>query len=208
MLIRINPDKINSADLFKAADILQNDGVIVYPTDSVYALGCSSQSPRAVEKLCRLQNTTPEKINLSLICADMSQLSFYTKPLNNAVFRVMKKALPGPYTFILQASNNVPKIFIKQNKKTIGIRIPANEICKALVNTLGFPLLTTSLYNEEDEITEYHTDPDVIYEQYNDKVDAVIDGGFGNIYPTTVLNCTDDECEVIREGLGMLDVLN
>jgi tRNA threonylcarbamoyl adenosine modification protein (Sua5/YciO/YrdC/YwlC family) len=208
MHLRINPDKIIIEDILKVVEILKNDGVIVYPTDSVYAMGCSSQSPKAIEKICRIKRTTPEKINLSLVCADLSQLSQYAKPLPNNTFRLMKKALPGPYTFILQAANNIPKMFLKQNKKTIGIRVPDNNICSEIINQLGFPLVSTSLHNEDDEITEYFTDPEMIYGQYEKIVDAVIDGGYGNLYTTTILDCTEDEPVVVREGLGSLDVLN
>ncbi len=208
MLLRINPDKIVIEDILRAVEILKNDGVIVYPTDSVYAMGCSSNSPKAIEKICRIKRTTPEKINLSLVCADLSQLSQYAKPLPNNIFRLMKKALPGPYTFILQAANNIPKMFLRQNKKTIGIRVPDNTICREIITQLGFPLVSTSLHNEDDEITEYFTDPEMIYNQYETIADAVIDGGYGNIYVTTILDCTEDESVVIREGLGSLDVLN
>ena len=208
MLLRINPDKIVIEDILRAVEILKNDGVIVYPTDSVYAMGCSSNSPKAIEKICRIKKTTPEKINLSLVCADLSQLSQYSKPLPNTIFRLMKKALPGPYTFILQAANNIPKMFLRQNKKTIGIRVPNNSICEEIITQLGFPLVSTSLHNEDDEITEYFTDPEIIYSQYAAIADAVIDGGYGNIYVTTILDCTEDEPVIIREGLGSLDILN
>jgi tRNA threonylcarbamoyl adenosine modification protein (Sua5/YciO/YrdC/YwlC family) len=208
MLLRINPDKIVIEDILKAVEILKNDGVIIYPTDSVYAMGCSSNSPKAIEKICRIKKTTPEKINLSMVCADLSQLSQYAKPLPNNTFRLMKKALPGPYTFILQAANNIPKMFLRQNKKTIGIRVPDNNICREIITQLGFPLVSTSLHNEDDEITDYFTDPEMIYGQYEKIADAVIDGGYGNIYVTTILDCTEDEPVVIREGLGSLDVLN
>ena len=208
MLLRINPDKIGIEDILKAVDILKHDGVIIYPTDSVYALGCSSQSPKAIEKICRIKKTTPEKINLSLVCADLSQLSEYAKPLPNNTFRLMKKALPGPYTFILQAANNIPKMFLKQNKKTIGIRVPNNAICYEIINQLGCPLVSTSVHNQEDEIMEYFTDAQDIYMQFEHRVDAVIDGGFGNIYTTTIIDCTEDEPAIIREGLGSTDVLN
>ena len=208
MLLRINPDKIVIETILQAITVLKNDGIIVYPTDSVYAMGCSSNSPKAIEKICRIKKTTPEKINLSLVCADLSQLSQYAKPLPNNTFRLMKKALPGPYTFILQAANNIPRMFLRQNKKTIGIRVPDNNICREIINQLGEPLVSTSLHNEDDEITDYFTDPDMIYNQYEDIADAVIDGGYGNIYATTIIDCTEEEPVVIREGLGSLDVLN
>jgi len=208
MLLRLNPDKIVIETILQAVTVLKNDGIIIYPTDSVYAMGCSSNSPKAIEKICRLKRTTPEKINLSLVCADLSQLSQYAKPLPNNTFRLMKKALPGPYTFILQAVNNIPRMFLRQNKKTIGIRVPDNNICREIINQLGEPLVSTSLHNEDDEITDYFTDPDMIYNQYQDIVDAIIDGGFGNIYATTIIDCTEEEPVVVREGLGSIDILN
>jgi tRNA threonylcarbamoyl adenosine modification protein (Sua5/YciO/YrdC/YwlC family) len=208
MQLRINPDKIVIETILQAIAVLKNDGIIIYPTDSVYAMGCSSNSPKAIEKICRIKRTTPEKINLSLVCADLSQLSQYAKPLPNNTFRLMKKALPGPYTFILQAANNIPRMFLRQNKKTIGIRVPDNTICREIINQLGEPLVSTSLHNEDDEITDYFTDPDMIYNQYQDIADAIIDGGYGNIYATTIIDCTEEEPVVIREGLGSLDILN
>lgn len=208
MLLRINPDKILIESILQAVTVLKNDGIIIYPTDSVYAMGCSSNSPKAIEKICRLKKTTPEKINLSLVCADLSQLSEYTKPLSNPYFRLMKKALPGPYTFILPAANNIPRMFLRQNKKTIGIRVPDNNICHEIITQLGFPLVSTSLHNEDDEITDYFTDPDLIYNQYQDIADAIIDGGYGNIYATTIIDCTEEEPVVVREGLGSVDILN
>ncbi|MHB8261279.1 MAG: L-threonylcarbamoyladenylate synthase [Bacteroidia bacterium] len=208
MLLRINPDKILIESILQAVTVLKNDGIIIYPTDSVYAMGCSSHSPKAIEKICRIKNTTPEKINLSLVCADLSQLSQYAKPLSNHYFRLMKKALPGPYTFILPAANNIPRMFLRQNKKTIGIRVPDNPICHEMITQLGFPLVSTSLHNEDDEITDYFTDPDMIYNQYQNTADAIIDGGFGNIYTTTIIDCTQDEPVIIREGLGSIDFLS
>lgn len=208
MLLRVNPDKIQIETVLQAVTVLKNDGVIIYPTDSVYAMGCSANSPKAIERICRIKKTTPEKINLTLVCADLSQLSQYARPLENNTFRLMKKALPGPYTFILQAANNIPRMFLKQNKKTIGIRVPDNNICKELINQLGSPLVSTSVHNEEDEITDYFTDPDMIYNQYQDIADAIIDGGFGNLYATTIIDCTEENPVIIREGLGSLDILN
>ena len=207
MLYRINPDKILTNDIMSLVAELENDGIMIYPTDSVYALGCSCGSPKAMEKICRLKKTTLEKINLTLVCADLSQLSFYTKPISNNIFRLMKKALPGPYTFILPAANSVPKLFSKQNKKTIGIRVPDNAICTEIIKQLGCPLVSASLHNQDDDLLDYFTDPELIYEQYQEDVDMVIDGGHGNIYPTTVIDCSKDEPVVIREGLGSLDIL-
>lgn len=208
MFFRINPDKILTDDIYKVVDVLKNNGVIIYPTDSVYALGCSLNSPKAIEKICKLKKSSPEKINLSIVCADLSQLADYTKPLSNHTFRMMKKALPGPYTFILPASSNVPKLFLKETKKTIGIRVPDNAICAEIVKILECPLVSTSLHNPDDDLVDYYTDPENLYQHYSETVDAVIDGGYGNVYPTTVIDCTGEEFEIIREGLGSLDVLN
>jgi tRNA threonylcarbamoyl adenosine modification protein (Sua5/YciO/YrdC/YwlC family) len=206
MFIRINPDKIDFNQLDKIVEILKNGGIIIYPTDSVYALGCDMMNQKAVERLCKLKNIKPEKSTFSFICSDLSLLSQFAKPIPNSVFRIIKKALPGPYTFILEASLQVPKL-LKQSRKTVGIRVPNNAICKEMVNALGNPIISTSLNNLDDELLDYFTDPENIYQQYKDKVDAVIDGGHGNIYPTTVVNISNDEIEVIREGLGDLSVL-
>ena len=206
MLLRINEKNIPSSTIYKIADCLKNGGVIIYPTDTVYALGCDITQQKAIEKICKLKGIKPEKSNFSFVCSDLSHLSQYTKPISNTVFRIMKKALPGPYTFILEANKLVPKL-LKQNKDTIGIRVPANLICKSIIESLGKPLLSTSLHDTNDDITEYYSDPELIYAAFEEKVDIVIDGGFGNIYPSTVFDCSNEEILVVREGLGSLDVL-
>jgi len=206
MFIRLNPDKIDYNQLNKAVEVLKNGGIIVYPTDSVYALGCDLMNLKAVEKICKLKNIKPEKSTFSFICPDLSSLSNYTKPISNNLFRVMKKALPGPYTFILEASGNVPKL-LKQSRKTVGIRVPNNNICKELTNALGNPILSTSLHNSEDDLMNYFTEPLLIYERYGDVVDLVIDGGYGNIYTTTVVDCSNGGLEIIREGIGDVSIL-
>jgi tRNA threonylcarbamoyl adenosine modification protein (Sua5/YciO/YrdC/YwlC family) len=206
MFIRINPDKIDFNQLEKVVAILKAGGIIIYPTDSVYALGCDMMNQKAVERLCRLKNIKPEKSTFSFICSDLSLLSQFARPIPNSIFRIIKKALPGPYTFILEASSQVPKL-LKQSRKTVGIRVPDNAICKELVTALGNPIISTSLNNLDDEMIDYFTDPENIYQQYKDKVDAVIEGGHGNIYPTSVINVSNDEVEIIREGLGDLSVL-
>lgn len=207
MLLRINDKNIPSASISQIVDCLKDGGIIIYPTDTVYALGCDITNVKAVEKICRLKGIKPEKSHFSFVCSDLSHLSEYTKAIPNHIFRVMKKALPGPYTFILEASSKVPKL-LKQNKKTVGIRVPDNLICREIVNALGNPLISTSLIDMEDDIMEYFSDPEVIHQQYEDKVDMVIDGGFGNVYPSTVINCSTDEIEVVREGLGSLEILS
>ncbi len=207
MLLRINPDKLNSRDIYTAVKCLKNGGIIVYPTDSVYALGCDLMNTKAIERICQLKNIKPEKSNFSFICSDLSHLSDFCKPLSNTIFRIMKKALPGPYTFILEANSNVPRL-LKQNKKTVGIRVPNNTICQELVKELGNPLISTSLHNDEDELIDYFTDAEMIYERYTGKVDMVIDGGYGSIYPTTVIDCSMESAQVLREGIGDLSVLD
>lgn len=207
MLIRLNHDNPQPKDIQLIIDCLKNDGVIIYPTDTVYSIGCDITKQKAIEKVCRLKNIKPEKANFSFVCSDLSHLSNYCKPISNSLFRVMKKALPGPYTFILEANNNVPKL-LKQSKKTVGIRVPDSNICKAIVEALGNPIMTTSLNNTADDIMEYFSDPEVIHQEYQDKVDIVIDGGFGNLYASTVIDCSNDELEIIREGAGSLDILN
>ena len=207
MLLRLNYENPHPKDIQFIVDCLKNDGVIIYPTDTVYSMGCDITRPKAIEKLCRLKNIKPEKANFSFVCSDLSQLSNYARPIPNSLFRIMKKALPGPYTFILEANNNVPKL-LKQNKKTVGIRVPNNTICKTIITELGNPIITTSLHNPNDEILDYFADPEAIHNEYQKKVDIIIDGGFGNLYPSTVIDCSQDELVVLREGLGSLDVLN
>lgn len=207
MLLRLNHDHPHPKDIQFVVDCLKNNGVIIYPTDTVYSMGCDITSPKAIEKLCKLKQVKPEKANFSFVCSDLSHLSHYAKPIPNAVFRVMKKALPGPYTFILEANNNVPKL-LKQHKKTVGIRVPNHPICQHIIMALGHPMITTSLHNTDDEVVDYYTDPDIIHRAYEHKVDLVIDGGFGNLYPSTVIDCSqNNELIVLREGLGSLDIL-
>lgn len=208
MMIHVNDKQPQSQTIEQIVACLKDDGVIIYPTDTVYAIGCDISRPRAVEKVCRLKNMKPEKANFSFVCSDLSHLSEFTKPISNVVFRVMKKALPGPYTFILEANHNVPKLLKQNHKKTVGIRVPDNNICKAIVEALGNPILSTSLHNSDDEIVDYFSDPEVIHQQYEERVDMVINGGFGNIYASTVLDCSSEEIVIVREGLGDLDVLN
>jgi tRNA threonylcarbamoyl adenosine modification protein (Sua5/YciO/YrdC/YwlC family) len=207
MFIRLNPDKIDYNNLAEAVKVLRNGGVVVYPTDSVYAFGCDMMNQKAIEKLCRIKGIKPEKSTFSFICADLSSLSDYTVPISNTVFRAMKKALPGPFTFILEANSNVPKL-LKQSRKTVGIRVPANAICKELVESLGNPILSTSLHNNEDELINYFSEPTLIYEKYKEVVDLVIDGGYGSIYPTTVVDCSGKEIEIVREGAGDIALLD
>lgn len=195
-----NPDQNIIREI---VDLLERAGVIIYPTDTVYGIGCDITKARAVEKVARIKGVNLEKANFAFICSDLSHLSDYAKQVDNATFKLMKSYLPGPYTFILNASSNVPKIF-KNKKKTVGIRIPDNNIILEIVRQLGHPILTTSL-KESDEILEYPTDPYMIHEEYKDLVDMVVDGGYGGVIPSTILDCTADEPVLIREGLGEVD---
>ena len=203
MLLRINPGKPNFEEIAKVVACLRDGGVVIYPTDTVYGIGCDITRQRAVERVCKIKGVQPEKANFSFICSDLSHLSDFTKPIENATFKLMKKALPGPFTFILEANNSVPKLF-RNNKKTVGIRVPDNIICYEIVKQLGNPIMSTSVH-DDDEIVEYTTDPDLIYEKYKDKVDIVIAGGFGNNEPSTVVDCSSGEFNVIRQGLGDIE---
>ncbi len=207
MLIRINDKNIPEKSIAEIVNCLKNGGIIIYPTDTVYALGGDITQPKVLEKICKLKGIKLEKANFSFVCSNLSHLSEFTKPIPNHIFRIMKKALPGPYTFILEANKNVPKL-LKQNKDTIGIRVPDNLICKEIVEQLGNPIISTSLHDSSDDILEYFSDPEVIHNEYEKKVDIVVDGGFGNIYASTVIDCSGDEIIVVREGLGSLDILN
>lgn len=187
----------------RIVDILREGGIIIYPTDTVYGLGCDIHNQRAIERIARIKGIKPKHHNFSFICYDLSNISEYTRALSTSVFKIMRRALPGPYTFILEANNNVPKI-LNSNKKTVGIRVPDHSIPRLLVKELGSPILTTSI-RDDDEVIEYSTDPELIFEKFRDLVDVVIDGGYGNNVASTILDCTGDEIEVVREGLGPVD---
>jgi tRNA threonylcarbamoyl adenosine modification protein (Sua5/YciO/YrdC/YwlC family) len=203
MLVKIYPNNPNEKQLEEVVACLRNGGLIIYPTDTVYGLGCDIYQAKAIEKLCKLRNIKPEKANLSFICADLSHLSDFVKPIDNAVFRVLKHVLPGPFTFILNANNKVPKL-MHSNKKTVGIRVPDNEIARNIVKLLGNPIVSTSIH-DDDEVVEYSTDPELIYEKYKDLVDMVIDGGYGELQASTVVDYTSDEPVILRQGKGDLD---
>lgn len=200
MLIRIHPDNPDERKIRQIADCLRQGGVIIYPTDTIYGIGCDITKYKVIERIAALKETSLKNERFSIICYDLSSLSDYTRPINNTIFRVMKKTLPGPYTFILEANNNVPKIF-HNKRSSIGIRVPDNNIARAIVKELGHPIVSTSV-KDDDDIVEYITDPELIYERYGDLVDMVIDGGFGDNTPSTVIDCTDDEPILIREGKG------
>jgi tRNA threonylcarbamoyl adenosine modification protein (Sua5/YciO/YrdC/YwlC family) len=203
MIKKIYPENPNTRDIEKAVDLLRNDGVIIFPTDTVYAIGCDLKSHKAAEKLARLKGVKLEQANFSFIFFDLSHISEYTRPIDNPTFKLMKRYLPGPYTFILNAGNKVPKMFMNK-KKTIGIRIPDNNITRELVKELGNPILTTSV-KDNDEVIEYTTDPELIHEQYECLVDLVIDGGYGQNEASTVIDCTSTEPVLIRQGIGEVD---
>ena len=203
MLVKIYPNNPNEKQLEEVVACLRNGELIIYPTDTVYGLGCDIYQAKAIEKLCKLRNIKPEKANLSFICADLSHLSDFVKPIDNAVYRVLKHALPGPFTFILNANNKVPKL-MHSNKKTVGIRVPDNDIARSIVKLLGNPIVSTSIH-DDDEVIEYSTDPELIYEKYKDLVDIVIDGGYGELQASTVVDYTSDEPIILRQGKGDLE---
>lgn len=202
-LIRLYEENPDPRKVKQAVDILRDGGVVIYPTDTVYGMGCDITNQRAVEKICKIKGINPKKHNFSIICADLGNIAQYTKVITKPVFKMMKKGLPGPFTFILEASNVVPKI-LHSSKKTIGIRVPAHNIPRLLVEELGHPILTTSI-RDEDDVVEYSTDPGLIFEKYQYLVDLVIDGGYGQNVASTILDCTGDEVEIIRQGLGQLE---
>ena len=203
-MLQIFPGNINSRHIDKAVNILKEDGVLIIPTDTVYALACSLKSRKAFERICSIKKIKPSQANFSLAFADFRSLSEYTKPFSREIFKVMKSNLPGPFTFILNSSSKVPEIFTSK-KKTIGIRIPDNEIVHALVIELGYPLVVTSLHSE-DQITDYYSDAEEIERAYNEKVNLIIDGGYSEMIASTVIDCTGEEPLVIRDGKGELNV--
>ncbi len=202
MLLTLHPDNPNSRDLKKVIEVLNKDGVIILPTDTIYAMACKLESKKAIERMSKLSGKRIEKVNYSLLCADLSSISDYTSHIDKNVFRLLKASLPGAFTFILNANNQVGK-YLGGNKKTIGIRVPDNVIAQTLIKELGQPLVVTTIHHE-DEIIEYMTDPEEIHEKFEHQVDMVIDGGAGGNIPSTIIDCTSDEIEVIREGKGIL----
>ncbi len=198
MLIQIHPDNPQPRLIKQVIECLKDGGVIIYPTDTIYGLGCDINQHKAIERISKIKNVDPQKAQLSFICRDLSHLSDYTKTIDTPLYRMLKSYLPGPYTFILPASKQVPKI-LQSKKATIGLRVPDNIICQHILDELGNPILSASL---PGEMVEEYTDPEVIYENFGDKVDFVIDGGIGNMIPSTVVDCTTDEWIVIRQGQG------
>ena len=198
MLIHIHPDNPQERLIRQITGILKSGGVIVYPTDTIYGLGCDIFQHKAVERICRIKNVQPEKANLSFVCYDLSDLSQYARQLDTPIYRTLKQHLPGPYTFILPASKQVPKI-LKTKKDTVGIRVPDNRIARCIVKELGNPILSASL---PGDFVEEYTDPEIIHERFEKLVDVVIDGGIGGIIPSTIVDYSRGEAEVIREGAG------
>lgn len=200
MIVKLYESNNNPKDIERIVDIINDGGIIIYPTDTMYAIGCHGLKERSIEKICKLKNIDPRKNNLSIICYDLSKISEYAK-VDNATFKVMRRNLPGPFTFILNTSNNLPKIF--RNRKEVGIRVPNNNIIREIVNALDAPIMTTTLPIGDDEI-EYITNPELIEEKFGDDADIIVDGGIGGIKPSTVINCTNGEFEIIRQGKGVL----
>ncbi len=198
-LLKIHPDNPELKKILQVVDVLRNGGIIIYPTDTVYGIGCDIHNQRAVERICKIKNINPHKNNLSFICNDLSHIAEYAK-VETEIYKVMKKALPGAFTFILPPSHKLPKI-LHNNKKTVGIRIPNHHIPRLIVQELGNPIITSSV-KDEDEIIEYSTDPELIFEKFQHIVDLVIDGGYGNNVASTVIDCSQGDFNVIREGLG------
>ncbi len=201
MYIKLFEENLNQKDLFKVVRVLQEGGVIIYPTDAVYAIGCGINYVKGVQRVASLKKIKPEKAHFSIICHDLGSVATYAK-VSDEVFKLMKKCLPGPFTFILPATTKLPNALMNR-RKTIGIRMPANAIVKAIVEELGTPLLTTSVHGDDE--VEYITDPELIYERYRNQVDLVVDGGYGQDVASTVVDCTGDEIEIIRQGIGMIE---
>ena len=203
-IIKIYEENPNPKEIEKVVAVLKKGGLVIYPTDTVYGLGCDITNSKALERIARIKGVKLEKANFSFICNDLSHLSDFVRQIDTPTYKLLKRALPGPYTFILPGNNNLPKVFKK--KKTVGIRIPDNNIARAIVKELGNPIVSTSI-RDEDELLEYTTDPELIYEKWADKVDIVIDSGFGGNKGSTIIDLTDDVPEVIREGKGSLSIL-
>ncbi len=203
-LIRIYEENPNPKDIKKVVDVLKDGGLIIYPTDTVYGLGCDITNTGALERIAQLKGVKLEKANFSFICEDLSNLSDYVRQIDTPTFKILKRCLPGPYTFILPGNSNLPNVFKK--KKTVGIRVPDNNICRNIVHELGNPIVSTSI-RDEDEVIEYTTDPELILEKWDNLVDIVIDGGYGDNIPSTVIDLTTSSPQIIREGKGSVEIM-
>lgn len=199
MLLHIHPDNPQPRNIQTVIDCLRSGGVIIYPTDTIYGIGCDIYNQQAIERICRIKNIVPKNANFSFICRDLSHLSDYARNIDTPIFRILKNALPGPYTFILEATREVPKL-LKTKKDTVGIRVPDHIICQTIVQELGHPLMSASLPMDDD--VEYFTDPEMIYDVFGKQVDIVIDSGIGNMIASTVIDCTDGTPQLVREGAG------
>lgn len=201
--IRVYKENPNPRAITKVVDILKNDGIIIYPTDTVYGLGCDINSHKALQRLAQIKGVKLEKANFSFICEGLSNLSDYVKQIDNSTFKVLKRALPGPYTFILPGAKTLPSAFKK--KKTVGIRVPDNSIALEIVKELGNPIVSISIH-DKDKLVEYTTDPEIIYDDWKNRVDLIIDGGFGDNNPSTIIDFSKNEPVIIREGKGSLEI--
>lgn len=201
MLLKIHPDNPSPRHIKQIGDCIRSGGIIIYPTDTIYGLGCDIFQPKAIERICQLKGIEPQKANLSFICKDLSHLSDYTKSISTPLYRMLKQYLPGPFTFILPASKQVPKI-LQTKKSTIGIRVPDNEICRAILEEIGHPLITASL---PGEMIEEYTDPEIIAEKFGKNADIIIDGGIGGTIPSTIVDCTTEDWQITRQGLGVFE---
>lgn len=202
--LKIYEDKPNEAAIKKVVDILKNGGLVIYPTDTVYGIGCDITNSRALEKLAKIKGVKLEKANFSFVCSSLSNISDYVKQIDTATFKILKRSLPGPYTFILPGNNDLPKDFRK--KKTVGIRVPDNNIAIQIVEMLGNPIVSSSIH-DEDEVIEYSTDPELIFEKWQNLVDLVIDGGYGENIASTIIDLTGHEPVILREGKGDVNVI-
>jgi tRNA threonylcarbamoyl adenosine modification protein (Sua5/YciO/YrdC/YwlC family) len=202
--LKIYPENPNEAAIKKVVECLKNGGLIIYPTDTVYGLGCDITNTKALERIAKIKGVKLEKANFSFVCHDLSNISYYTKQFDTGTFKILKRALPGPYTFILEGNNNLPKEFKK--KSTVGIRVPNNAIAIEIVKQLGNPIVSTSIH-DDDEILEYSTDPELIFEKWQNLVDMVIDGGYGDNVGSTIIDLTSNDAVIIRDGKGSLDIL-
>jgi tRNA threonylcarbamoyl adenosine modification protein (Sua5/YciO/YrdC/YwlC family) len=201
--IKIHPANPDPRKVSQVVQLLKKGAIGIYPTDTVYGLGCDILNPKSIERIARIKGIKPEKNNFSFICYDLSNLADYARPVSQTVFKLMKRVLPGPFTFILESSNKVPKLMMA-NKSQVGIRVPDHKIPLQIVNELGNPIVSTSIY-DLDEVLEYTTDPELIYERFKTVVDFVIDGGYGNNVPSTIVDCTGEEITIIRQGLGEIE---
>jgi tRNA threonylcarbamoyl adenosine modification protein (Sua5/YciO/YrdC/YwlC family) len=204
MLLRIYEENPNEKAIGQVVEVLKKGGIIIYPTDTVYGLGCDITNQKAIHRICKIKGVDPEKVNFSFVCYDLSHISDYIKPIDTATFRVLKHALPGPFTFIFNANSKVPKL-LSSNKKTVGIRVPDNNIARCIVKELGNPIISTSIH-DEDDVIEYSTDPELIHEKFENLVDLVIDGGYGENVASTVVDCTTGSFEILRQGKGELNL--